>query len=62
MSKECKEIGFAAEREAAADLEFLNDFDSTNSELNIQDIYTYLYEKPHASCFRSCAERHIGAV
>ena len=55
MSKECREIGFAAEREAYADLEFINDFKTSKSDLNVQDIYTYLYEKKHASCIKSCA-------
>ena len=55
MSKECREIGFAAEREAYADLEFINDFATSKLKLNVQDIYTYLYEKEHASCLKSCA-------
>ena len=55
MSEECREIGFAAEREAYADLEFINDFTDSKSELNVHDIYMYLYEKEHASCLNSCA-------
>ena len=55
MSKECREIGFAAEREAYADLEFVNDFKSSELDLNVHDIYIYLYEKKHANCINSCA-------
>ena len=38
MSEECKEIGFAAEREAYADLEFINDF--TDSDGKVERITT----------------------
>ena len=62
MSKECREIGFPAEREAAAELELLNDFGPSDSDLIVQDIYLCLYEKPHAKCFKSCSERLAGAV
>ena len=62
MGKPSRDKGKRGEREAAAELELLNDFGPSDSDFIVQDIYLCLYEKPHASCFKSCTERLAGAV